>query len=384
MVLIGKLDNMQDVLQMLQSQGYQQGSSLPFGSSGLNIGSSSVNSGNNTLFNGSNNSPNNSFENQQNAAPDPIGMLEAQGYREGGVLRFDHGGRPDDAEKRHTLTQEEVDKQQAKMEAFNNLKPEILADQKDPPTWNQLYNVFNEGHIARYGKEMNRPWDSDQDAKAAKATIDKLYTDSVAAWNEKNGGNAKVDNRYLGVQAQPNSYTPDPKNNGVFGSLMPIIGMVASFAFPEFAPFIQGLQGADAISHGDVLGGLAGIAGVGGYTDAAQALRAGKAIQSGDPLAMLGSAANISGSSDLQDIVKGAGALKGAATGNYGGILNTVGDFTGNQDIKSITPYLQTATKLAGASKNPQAAISALLASGSQKPVDLAALFPKGIATNPS
>lgn len=315
---------------------------------------------------------------------DVIKMLESQGYREGGVLHFEGGGRPGDAKAPPMPTQEEIDKQQAKMEAFNNLRPELLAEQKTPPTWNQLYNVFNEGHIARYGKEMNRPWDSDQDAKAAKATIDKLYTDSVAAWNEKNGGNAKVDTRYLGVQAQPNSYTPDPKNNGMFGSLMPIIGMVASFAFPEFAPFIQGLQGAEAISHGDVLGGLAGLAGVGGYSDAAQALKAGKAIQSGDPLAMLGSAANISGSSDLQDIVKGAGALKGASTGNYGGILNTIGDYTGNQDIKEIMPYLQTATKVANVAKNPQSAISTFLASGSQKPVDLAALFPKGIATNPS
>ena len=317
---------------------------------------------------------------------DVIKMLEAQGYREGGVLRFEGGGRPGNAEEHKMPTQEELDKQQAKMEAFNNIKPEILADQKDPPTWNQLYNVFNDSHIARYGREMNRPWDSDQDAKAAKATIDKLYTDSVAAWNQKNGGDAKVDSRYLGVQAQPNSYTPDPKNNGMFGSLMPIIGMVASFAFPEFAPFIQGLQGAEAISHGDVLGGLAGLAGVGGYSDAAQALKAGKAIQSGDPLAMLGSAANFSGNADLQNIVKGAGALKGAASGNYGGILNAAGDFTGNQDIKDITPWLQTATKVANVTKNPQSAISALLASGSQKPVDLASLFPKGITadTNPS
>ena len=315
---------------------------------------------------------------------DVIKMLESQGYREGGVLHFEGGGRPDDAEKHKMPTQEELDKQQAKMDAFNNLTPSVLAEQKDPPTWNQLYNVFNEGHIARYGKEMNRPWDSDQDAKLAKATIDKLYTDSVAAWNEKNGGNAKIDSRYLGVQAQPNSYTPDPKNNGVFGSLMPIIGMVASFALPELAPWIQGLQSANAISHGDVLGGLAGAAGVGGYSDVSQVLNAGKAIKSGDPLAMLGSAANISGSSDLQDIVKGAGALKGAASGNYGNILNTVGDYTGNQDIKDITPWIQTATKVANVAKRPQDAVSAILASGSQKPVDLASLFPRGIATNPS
>jgi hypothetical protein len=312
---------------------------------------------------------------------DVIKMLESQGYREGGVLHFEGGGRPGDAKAPPMPTQEEIDKQQAKMEAFNNLRPELLAEQKTPPTWNQLYNVFNEGHIARYGKEMNRPWDSDQDAKAAKATIDKLYTDSVAAWNEKNGGNAKVDTRYLGVQAQPNSYTPDPKNNGFFGSLMPIISMAASFAFPEFAPFIQGLQGAEAISHGDVLGGLAGLAGVGGYTDAAQALRAGKAIQSGDPLAMLGSAANFSGNTDFQDIVKGAGALKNASTGNYAGILNAAGDLTGNQDIKNITPWLQTATKVANVTKRPQDAISALLASGSQKPVNIADLFPRGIGT---
>ena len=307
-----------------------------------------------------------------------IDLLEAQGYREGGVLHFDHGGRPDDAEKHKMPTQEELAQQQVKMDAFNNLTPEGLAEQKTPPTWNQLYNVFNEGHIARYGKEMNRPWDSDQDAKAAKATIDKLYQDSVNAWNQKHDGNAKVDSRYLGVQAQPNSYTPEPKNNGVFGSLMPIISMAASLAFPEFAPWIQGLQGADAISHGDVLGGLAGLAGVGGYTDAAQALKAGKAIESKDPLAFLGSAANYSGNADLQNLARGANAVQGATTGNYAGLLNAAGDYTGNQNLKDVAPWLQTATKVASATKNPQGAISALMNANAQKPVDIASLFPKG------
>jgi hypothetical protein len=307
-----------------------------------------------------------------------IDLLEAQGYREGGVLHFEGGGRPGNAEEHKMPTQEELAQQQEKTQAFNNLTPDVLAEQKTPPTWNDIYNVFNDSHKAAYGKEMNRPWDSDQDAKSAKATIDKLYTDSVNAWNQKNGGTAKVDQQYLGIQAQPNSYTPEPKNNGVFGSLMPIITMAASMAFPEFAPWIQGLQGANSLSHGDVLGGLASMAGAGGYSDAAQALNAGKAIESKDPLAFLGSAANYSGNADLQNLSRGANALKGAATGSYAGLLNAAGDYTGSQDLKNIAPWLQTATKVASATKNPQGAISALMNTGSLKPVDIASLFPSG------
>jgi len=305
-----------------------------------------------------------------------IDLLESQGYREGGVLRFEGGGRPGNAEEHKMPTEEELTAQQEKADAFNKLTPDVLAEQKTPPTWDQLYKVFNEGHIARYGKEMNRPWDSDQDAKVAKATIDKLYQDSVNAWNQKNGGNAKVDTRYLGIQAQPNSYTPDPKNKGFFGDLMPIIGTVASFALPELAPWIQGLQAANAVSHGDVLGGLAGAAGLGGYSDAAQVLNAGRAIESKDPLAFLGSAANISGNADLQNITKGANAVQGATTGNYAGLLNAAGDYTGNQNLKDVAPWLQTATRVAGAAKNPQSAISALMTANAQKPVDIASLFP--------
>jgi hypothetical protein len=102
------------------------------------------------------------------------------------------------------------------LNAFNNATPENLAAQKTAPTWNDVFNAFNTTHKAQFGKEINRTWNGDQDAANAKLLIDNRYQEGLAAWNKANNGNVAVDKSVLGVDAQPNSYTPDKHNDNNF------------------------------------------------------------------------------------------------------------------------------------------------------------------------
>lgn len=302
---------------------------------------------------------------------DVIKMLESQGYREGGVLRFEGGGRPTD----NTDTKFKSEPNALQLREEGKAEEEAFVE----PAWvSKAHETIGTGVEPVY-KTVKGGHDQRSDIPYG-APIGYRYD------------NGKSEYQYLDLNGNP---TSTQHRGGVLEGAFNLAKDMSPIALailsggvlgPELTPWLQGARGLDSLSHGDVLGGLASMAGAGGYSDAAQALRAGKAIQSGDPLAILGSAANISGNEDLQEISKGAKALSGISKGNIGSILGAAGDYSGNQDIKDILPWIQTATKAANASKNPQAAIAAILASGSQKPVDLASLFPKGITadTNPS
>jgi len=128
--------------------------------------------------------------------------------------------------------------QEASRNAFNNLTPQALASKPTPPTWSDVFNAFNTQHKAVYGKEINRTWNSDQDAQNSKLAIDNLYQQGVDAWNKTNNGNVAVNTNVLGVNAQPNSYTPDPKTKGFLGDFAPVIGLALSFALPGIGSII--------------------------------------------------------------------------------------------------------------------------------------------------
>ena len=76
---------------------------------------------------------------------------------------------------RPALTQEQLDarnryaaQHRAEVDAFSNLTPDQLAKNNNPPTWMDVYNVFNNSHVAKYGIPMNRAWsDNAGDAKTA-------------------------------------------------------------------------------------------------------------------------------------------------------------------------------------------------------------------------
>lgn len=128
--------------------------------------------------------------------------------------------------------------QEALKNAFNNLTPQSLASGAAPPTWTDVFNAFNTQHKAVYGKEINRTWNSDQDAQNSKLAIDNLYKQGLDAWNKSHNQNIPVDNRFLGINVQPNSYTPDPKTKGFFGDFAPVIGLALSFALPGIGSII--------------------------------------------------------------------------------------------------------------------------------------------------
>jgi len=137
--------------------------------------------------------------------------------------------------------------------AFENLTPEKLALQKSPPTWYDVYSKFNDFHIAKFGRGVNRAWNADIDAANAKANIDNIYVNGLNAWNKANNSNVAVDTRFLGADSQPNSYTPDKPNDNSFLKLLALAA--GGYFLGPLAFEALGLTGAGA---GAVGGGLLG------------------------------------------------------------------------------------------------------------------------------
>ena len=150
-----------------------------------------------------------------------------------------------DAGSAATQSQIEADKN-----AFNNLTPEKLAAQNNPPTWNDVFNAFNTFHTAQFGRGINRSWTADQDAANAKLAIDDRYKAGLDAWNKAHNSNVPLDTSALGVDAQPNAFTPDKSNNNDF---LKFLGLAAGAVF--LGPAIGSLFGA-----GGTAAGLAGAA----------------------------------------------------------------------------------------------------------------------------
>jgi len=144
----------------------------------------------------------------------------------------------------------------ASKNVFNNLTPQTMASGAAPPTWTDVFNAFNTQHKAVYGKVINRPWNSDQDSQNAKLAIDNLYKQGLDSWNKAHNQNIPVDNRFLGVNVQPNSYTPD-KSQGL-DPFAVIGGLALSFLLPGVGSAIAAeLVGAGVIAAGataDALG----------------------------------------------------------------------------------------------------------------------------------
>lgn len=135
----------------------------------------------------------------------------------------------------------------------------------------------------------------------------------------------------LGPDGTPYFYTTHGSSSDL-GSIAPLLA-IASF-IPGVAPFAQGLNALIAAKEGNVLGAIAGAAGLGGYTDVANAARLGSALQSGDPLSIALAGANVGGVTnvggiDLKDISKGVGAIKAIESGDPTAILRAASGYMG-------------------------------------------------------
>jgi hypothetical protein len=124
-------------------------------------------------------------------------------------------------------------------------------------------------------------------------------------------------------QGNPIFYTQGASSSDI-GNIAPLLS-IASF-IPGVAPFAQGLNALIAAKQGNILGAVAGAAGLGGMTEVANAAKFAGALKSGDPLAIAMAGANAGGISDiggvdLKDISKTIGAVKAIESGDPLAIL---------------------------------------------------------------
>jgi hypothetical protein len=146
------------------------------------------------------------------------------------------------------------------------------------------------------------------------------------------------------AQGRPIFYTTGASSSDV-GDLAPLLA-IAQF-IPGVAPFAMAANAAIAIDNGDVLGGLASMAGLGGYTDIATGLRVAKAIDNNDLGALAMSLmqndtiGNMAGGTMLTDTISLAdagnayNAFVNVQNGNYAGALGSLGTLTGSADLKT-------------------------------------------------
>jgi hypothetical protein len=129
-------------------------------------------------------------------------------------------------------------------------------------------------------------------------------------------------------------------------SLAPILAM-ASF-IPGIAPFAQGINALMAAKSGNVLGAIAGAAGLGGLTDVANAANFANAAKSGDLLNMALSGANLGGVESIGDyslpeISKAVNTVKAVSSGDTNALLNTIGNYSaGLNTSQPIETYPET------------------------------------------
>ena len=114
------------------------------------------------------------------------------------------------------------------------------------------------------------------------------------------------------AKGNPIFYTQGASSSDI-GQIAPLLTM-ASF-IPGLAPFAQGINALIAAKQGNILGAVAGAAGLGGMTDIANAAKFAGALKSGDPLSIAMAGANVGGVTDvggfdLKDISKSIGAIK--------------------------------------------------------------------------
>lgn len=145
---------------------------------------------------------------------------------------------------------------------------------------------------------------------------------------------------------------------------------LASFV-PGVNVFAKAAQAVLAIRNGDTLGGLASLAGAGGYTNVATALSVAKAVDDNNPLGVVTALMNnpevskvaggikIDGNITLADVGTGLNLAQALANKNWGQALTLAGNLTKSQDLK--TAGAATSLIQAIESGNPMAIANATM-----------------------
>jgi hypothetical protein len=157
------------------------------------------------------------------------------------------------------------------------------------------------------------------------------------------------------AKGNPIFYTTGASSSNI-GDFAPLLA-IASFV-PGVAPFAQAINAAIAIDNGDVLGGLASLAGVGGFSDVATGLRVANAIDQGNLGALASSLLQnstvgaLAGSTMLTDTISLADAgnaynvVANIDAGNYAGALGSLGTLTNSSDLKTAGAALNLTNAL--------------------------------------
>jgi hypothetical protein len=258
-----------------------------------------------------------------------LNLLEAQGYQQGGdVLRFEGGGRPTVEESKPVVSTTQKKEEPFVEPSWVATAPKVIGTAVEP-VYPQT-RIVHDGNLAE-----------DRSSNPIGYRFDNGKSQYV--YLDLNGNVTEIRNR---------------------GNFVDDITSFAAMVPGPWQPFAQGYRAIKAIDKGDIAGGAASLAGLGGYSDVAQYLRAAKALESKDPLAILSAAGNLSGNQDIKDISKGITTAKDLSKGDLTGLINTVGSYTGNQDLKDVGSALQVANTIKNAittgTKLPSAVISLL------------------------
>jgi hypothetical protein len=238
-----------------------------------------------------------------------------------------------------------------------------------PPTakLDNLYGVTDyEGSVAVIDQSKVTIKDGQPVMLTGETFGNKLTGQAVAnTYSERQTGNAfggtfqgKGNTGYrvqFDQSGNPIFYTTGASSSDI-GNIAPILA-IASF-IPGVAPFAQAINAAIAINNGDVLGGLASLAGVGGYTDAATGLRVASALDKGDITGLVSSLVNnptvgaLANTTMLTDTISLADAGNAInvgtnlANGNYAGALSAAGQLTNSADTKTAGAALNLVNAL--------------------------------------
>ena len=160
---------------------------------------------------------------------------------------------------------------------------------------------------------------------------------------------------HFGDDGTPYFYTTAGSSSDL-QSIAPLLA-IAQF-IPGLQPFAMAANAAIAASQGNVLGALAGAAGLGGFSDVANAANFAGAVKSGNPLGILSSGANLGGTDlsgvansaglgdlnniggyNVNDIAKAYQGVKAIQSGDPSAIISTVGGYMNNQgDQRPASP----------------------------------------------
>jgi len=248
------------------------------------------------------------------------------------------------------------------------------------------------GHFEGTDEAAHYVPETTENAYFNKATGEEINPTRLGIYDVKDGGKTQGNIFFhLNADDQGNvSFRPQwsPRSHGFLrdnpvGQAIMSIGSI----IPATSPFFLAARGADALAHGNVLGGLTALAGAAGVTNlggmgdafknAATGLNVYNAVDQGNLLGAvnaLTSNSNLAGGLgstpiagtgfNLGDVGNAASLASNLASGNpnIGAALGSVGSLTGNQDLSTAGKAVSLGQGIM--SGNPMSAFNSMIGLG--------------------